>query len=263
MLGIMKAGCVLMLCTVMTAAAGTHFQPGRMVRNDVPADKGQCDIRLQVDNEIEVTVRCDHVDVKTISGRDARDDGSECNLPLPKDDVRGFRFEVMDKRGEIQLVKEPKRGSRSASVVVHIRDSAGGEGRYHFRLSWDIKNYDFDRPPAGSGFSWNNTTSYKGKGLGQTVFNGREEMVLRQVTMEIDQSGKMAIWFAPERGRPLSFTGQLQSNDRGKLKVDVMSEDRRMRGPKWITVDQKKQVDSVSLEATDGQDRLRLAWNRK
>jgi hypothetical protein len=176
--------------------------------------------------------------------------------------VRGFHFEVVDKRGEIELVEEPARRNRFAAVV-HIRDSAGGEGRYHFRLSWDIRNYEFDRPPAGSGFSWNNTVSYKGKGHGQTVFNGREQMVLRQVTMEIDRSGKMAIWFAPERGRPLSFSGQLQSNDGARLKVDVISEDRRMRGPMWITVDQKKQVESVSLEATDGQDLLRLAWNRK
>jgi len=261
MLELMKSGCVLILCTVVTAAAGTRFQPRRMVRDDVPPGKGQCDIRLQVDGEVEVTLRGERVDVRTVSGRDARDDGSECNLPLPKDDVRGFRFEVIDKRGEIALMEEPARRNRFGAVV-HIRDSAGGEGRYHFRVSWDIKNYEFDRPPAGSGFSWNNTVSYKGKGRGQTAVNGREEMVLRQVTMEIDRSGKMAIWFAPERGRPLSFTGQLQSNDGGRLKVDAMSEDRRLRGPMWITVDQKKQVESVSLEATDGQDRLRLSWNR-
>ncbi|MEO8369300.1 MAG: hypothetical protein ABI806_08875 [Candidatus Solibacter sp.] len=258
----MKTVCIVMLCAVMTAAAGTRFQPRRMVRNDVPAGKGQCDIRLQVDNEVHVTVRGGRVDVKTLSGRDARDDGSECNLPIPKDEVRGFRFEVIDKRGEIQLVEEPSRRNHSAAIV-HIRDTAGGEGRYHFRLSWEIRNYDFDRPPTGGGFSWNNAASYKGKGLGKTILNGREEMVFRQVTMEIDQSGKMAIWFAPERGRPVSFTGQLQSNNGGKLKVDVMSEDRRMRGPMWITVDPKKQVQSVSLEATDGQDRLQLAWNRK
>ena len=103
----MKTGCVLMLCTVMTAGAGTRFQPRRMLRNDVPAGKGQCDIRLQVDNEVEVIVRGDRVDVKAISGRDARDDGSECNLPLPKDDIGSFRFQIIDKRGEIQLMEEP------------------------------------------------------------------------------------------------------------------------------------------------------------
>ena len=197
---------------------------------------------------------------ETLSGRDARDDGSECNFPLPGNEVRGFRFEVIDKRGEIQLLQEPSRRNKFAAVV-HIRDSAGGEGRYHFRLSWAARNYDFDRPPAGAGFSWNNSATFKGKGRGQAVTNGKDEVLLRQVTMEIDRSGKAAIWFVPERGQTLAFTGQLLSNDGDRLKVDAMSEDRRLRGPMWITVDQKKQVKSILLEATDGQDRLRLTWN--
>jgi len=55
-----------------------------MTRNDVPFGKGQCDIRLQVDDEVEVTLRGDTVFIRTISGRDAFDDGSECNEPVPE-----------------------------------------------------------------------------------------------------------------------------------------------------------------------------------
>ena len=258
----MKTGWLLLFCVSLPAMAGTRFNPRPMGRNDVPAGKGQCDIRLQVDNEVEVTVRGNQVDVKTLSGRDARDDGSECSLPLPKDEVRGFNFEVVEKRGDIRLVEEPGRGNRFAAIV-HIRDSEGGEGRYHFRLTWTIKSYDFDRPATGPGFSWNNAANFKGKGHGQATVNGREELLLRQVTMEIDRSGKMAIWLAPERGRPLSFTGQLLSNEGGRLKVDAMSEDRRLRGPMWITVDSKQQMVSVSLEATDGHDRMLVSWSRR
>ena len=39
-----------------------------MTRDDVPVGKGQCDIRLQVDGEVEVSVRGDRVDVRTIIG---------------------------------------------------------------------------------------------------------------------------------------------------------------------------------------------------
>jgi len=42
-----------------------------------------------------------------------------------------------------------------------------------------------------------------------------------------------------------------------------MSDDRRLRGPMWISVDDKQQVNSVTLEATDGQDRMRLNWARR
>jgi hypothetical protein len=108
-----------------------------MTRDDVPRGKGQCDIRLQVDDQVEVSVRGDDVSVRTVSGQDARDDGSECNAPLPPDDIRGFNFEVKDSRGEIRLVEEPSRRN-GGRAVVRIRDSPGGFGRYHFRLSWDL-----------------------------------------------------------------------------------------------------------------------------
>ena len=42
-----------------------------------------------------------------------------------------------------------------------------------------------------------------------------------------------------------------------------MSDDHRLRGPMWITVDDRKQVDVVTLEATDGRDRMRLSWDRR
>ncbi len=106
-----------------------------MTRNDVPLGKGQCDIRLRVDGEVEVSVRGDMVYVRTISGRDAIDEGSECNDPLPARDVQNFNFEVGGSRGEIRLLSPPSRGSNFAAVV-RIRDSQGGEGRYQFRLSW-------------------------------------------------------------------------------------------------------------------------------
>lgn len=101
---------------------------------DLPADKGQCYIRPQIDAEAEVSERSDLVHIRTISGRDGRDDGSECNVPLPARDVQGFRFEVADGRGEIRLLSPPSRRS-GYQAVVYIRDSVGGDGRYHFRLS--------------------------------------------------------------------------------------------------------------------------------
>ena len=131
------AGFGLMLLVSLPALADTQFRAKRMARSDVPLGKGQCDIRLRVDNEAEVSVRGDTVSIRTISGRDARDDGSECNEPLPARSVGGFNFEVRDQRGDIVMLSEPspRTGYRA---VVRIRDNDGGEGRYHFRLSWQM-----------------------------------------------------------------------------------------------------------------------------
>jgi len=144
----------LLLLAWSPASADTQFRIRRMVRNDVPLGKGQCDIRLQVDNEVEVQVQGDMVVARTISGRDARDDGSECNEPLPTRDVGGVNFEVLDRRGDIAMIAEPS-GRNGYRAMVRIRDNGSGEGRYHFRLSWrlDGGGPGFDRggPPPGRG----------------------------------------------------------------------------------------------------------------
>ncbi len=261
------------------AMADTRFQVRRMTRDDVPVGKGQCDIRLQVDDRVEVALRGDLISIRTLSGRDARDDGSECNAPLPNRDMQGFNFLVVDSRGDIRLLAEPSRRNDFAAIVA-IRDSAGGEGRYHFRISWAMSGSDygrspgldrpgprrddpFDRPRAGEGFSWNNTVSFKGDGRGTASLSGFGEMRLGQVSVEIDRGGKIVAWFRVDRGRPITFTGQVLAQENGRWKADVMSEDRRLRGPMWISVDDRRQVNSVRLDATDGRERMELNWDRR
>jgi hypothetical protein len=292
---------LLLFCTALPALADTRFQIRRMIRNDVPLGKGQCDIRLQVDNEVEVSVRGDTVNIRTISGRDARDDGSECNAPLPDRDVPGFNFQVVDSRNEIRMLAEPSRRN-DFTTIVRIRDSDGGEGRYHFRLSWqmtgtdyrtgndrpndpnDRPNIDRDRPPArqdnarqddndrrppdddrrgGRGFSWNNVVSFQGRGRGTASLNDFGGQRLSDVNVDIDRGGKIVVSFRVDRGRPIAFTGFLIADEGGRLKADVASDDRRLRGPMYISVDDRRNVNSITLEATDGRDRMRLNWDRR
>jgi len=259
------------LCAALPAMADTQFRIGRMTRTDVPPGKGQCDIRLQVDNEVDVSVHGDMVMIRTLSGRDPRDDGSECNAPLPDRNLEGFNFQVMDSRNEIRLVAEPSRRN-DFTAVVHIRDSAGGEGRYHFRLSWvmggggppvERREPPMERRGGGPGFSWNNTIDFRGQGRGASAFNNSPEQRLLDVTVNVDRGGRIAVSFRSERGRPLSFTGTLIASEGGRLKADVVSEDQRLHGPMYISVDDRQSVNSITLEATDGRDRLRVSWDRR
>jgi hypothetical protein len=136
---------VFFVVVAMPVMADTQFRAGRMNRNDVPFGKGQCDIRLQIDKDAEVSVRGDLVSVRTLSGREARDDGSECNAPLPGPGLQEFNFEVRDDRGEIILLSAPS-GRNGYAAVLRIRDHASGAGRYHFRLSWTMNGYGNGRP---------------------------------------------------------------------------------------------------------------------
>jgi len=265
---------LLLLGAAIPALADTRFQIRHMTRNDVPLGKGQCDIRLQVDNEVEVSVRRDEVFIRTISGRDARDDGSECNAPLPDRDVPGFNFEVLDRRNDIRLLAEPSRRNNFTAIVA-IRDSDGGEGRYHFRLSWQMTgsdyrsdHRDFDRPGFDDrrgppGFSWNNVVNFQGHGRGSSSINNFGEQRLSDANVDIDRGGKVMVTFRTDHGRPLVLNGFLIAEEGGRLKADMATEDRRLRGPMYLSVDDRRNINSISLEATDGHDRMRLTWDRR
>jgi hypothetical protein len=273
------------LLAALPMSADTQFRARKMVRNDVPLGKGQCDIRLQVDGEVEVTVRGDLVYLKTIRGRDGRDDGSECNEPLPNRPAADFNFEVKDSRGEIRLIAEPSRRT-DFQAVVRIRDSESGEGRYHFRLSWRItgdRDYpdrgrfgdederrggfgnDGDRRSGpGGGLAWNNTYHSGGPGRGVSRLSGYGEQRLFDANVDIDRGGRILVSFRTDSGRPLTFSGSMMGPEGGTLKADVASDDRAgLRGPMYLSRDAGGTIYRISLDATNGQDRLHVEWQRR
>jgi hypothetical protein len=254
----------LFLCAALPAMADSQFHIRRMTRDDVPAGKGQCDIRLQVDNEARVTVRGDSVFIRTIAGRDPWDDGSECNMPLPDRPVPDFRFEVKDSRNEIRMVEEPS-PRNGFSAVVYIHDTAGGVGRYHFRLSWEVRAVDMrqEEPRRGpGGMAWNNVIHFRGEGRGVATMRDGFEQRLFNVNVDIDRGGHIVVVFRGERGRELTFTGEVVGREGERWRADVVSDDRRLRGPLYMSVD-RDQVNSISLEAGDGRDRMRVNWDRR
>jgi hypothetical protein len=267
---------VFALFAALPAVADSQFRIRRMTRDDVPMGKGQCDIRLQVDNEVEVSVRGDTIYSHTLAGRDAYDDGSECNAPVPNRDIVGFNFEVLDERGDIRLLAEPSRRN-NYSAVVQIRDSKGGQGRYHFRISWQMTGSDYrpgnDRPgfgrgdggrPGPPGFSWNNTLNYRGNGRGAASMNDFGDVRLSSVDVNIDRGGRITVFFRGERNRDMRFNGTVIGRDGDRLKAEVFYEDRRLRGIMFLSVDDRRDaVNAINFEGGDGRDRMRLNWDRR
>jgi hypothetical protein len=111
----------------LAAWGDSRFRVAQVARNDLPPGKGQCDIRLLIDDAVEVTVRRDMVAVRTLAGADASDDGSECSSPLPDRDLTGFHFQSVDGRGEVRLV-EPPSPRNDVAAIVRIHDGPGGIG---------------------------------------------------------------------------------------------------------------------------------------
>lgn len=236
-----------------------------MTRGDVPSGKGQCDIRLQVDDQVEVSVRGDTVSLRTLSGREARDDGSECNLALPNREIRGFTFEVKDRRNEIRLVQAPD-ARNNFTAVVRIHDTDGGYGRYHFRLSWIDGAGPGPDPahPPGDGFVWNNVTHYGGRGAGTAVYDDADVRRLSEVGLDLDRTGHARVTLSGERGKTVVLNGMLIGREGDRLKIDAVTEDHRLHGTLYVSVqDGANTVGSMEMEATDGRQHLHVHWDRR
>jgi hypothetical protein len=255
----------LAILSTIPVWADSRFRIAPTPRSGVPPGKGQCDIRLRVDDEIEVTVRRDTVTIRTLSGRDARNDGSECNVPLPDRELRGFSFLVVESRNEIRLM-EPPSPSNDFRVVVRIHDSAGGIGRYHFRLTWDTAGLDERSAPPG--FAWNNVIHFKGRGQGESRLNDIAQP-LADVTVDIDRGAKIVVSFLAEKGRgagrarAVVFTGSVIASEETRLRADMVTGDNRLHGTMILSVDDRQNVNTIAMDATDGQDHLHLTWDRK
>jgi hypothetical protein len=262
----------LSVWAVLPALADTQFRVQQMTRDDIPPGKGQCDIRLRVDGEVEVLVRGDMVDVRTISGRGALDAGSECNDPLPARNIQGFRFEVRDGRGDIRLLSPPSRRSNFAAAV-RIRDRQGGEGRYHFRLSWAMTGAysggggDLRPPfPDRGRPDWNEIVEFRGRGSGIYTRSNERRRRLDSAEVSVDRDGRVRVRFDTSDGPPLAFVGRISRLDRSILTADVVAGDQTLglRGPMIITLDGRRQVASVAMQGTAGRgDRFNLRWRRR
>jgi len=262
---------IALLALAAVLPAQVQFRVARMTRTDVPAGKGQCDIRLQVDDQVDVAVHRDVVNIRVLSGQNPRDDGSECNAPLPDRDFQGFRFEVIDKRNEIRLIEEPSRRN-DFTALVHIRDSDAGYGRYHFRLSWALAGPgdfrpggppDFGRPDERGALTWNNVIHYSGNGRGASDLSGAGQQRLLNANVDIDRGGKIQVTFRTDSGRPMTFLGNVIGRYGDTIKADVAADDRmlRLRGPMYLSIDQRQNIYRISLDATNGRDNLRVNWD--
>jgi hypothetical protein len=268
--------------SAIPACADSRFRITIMSRPELGPGKGQCDIRLSIDNEVQITLRRDQVLIHTVSGEDARDDGSDCNAPLPDHDVQNFSVQPVDSRSEIHILQRPS-SRDDFGLVLRIVDAATGFGRYHFRVSWDdspdskaldtpppfSKQVDTDHPPTPPGFVWNNATEYRGRGLGQSVLNGHGQH-LADVRVDIDLGGKVVVSFTtgPGRGgrgnsRPVYFMGSVMGREGARIRANMVTEDQRLHGTMTLSVDEKNNVNSVTMNATDGQDHLRITWDRQ
>lgn len=97
---------------------------------------GRCTIRVRIDDDSDVILRGDQIRIRVLRGGPGRDQGSECNAPLPiSGNIRNFQFRGIDGRGNPRLLQPPS--SRNNYVaVVNVQDPQSGDEGYTFELTW-------------------------------------------------------------------------------------------------------------------------------
>jgi hypothetical protein len=241
---------------VVPASADTEFTAKRSEGKDVPHGKGQCDIALNVEGAVEVSVHGDRVAIRDVAGA-AKDAGSECSAPLPTREFEGFQFSVKEKHGEIELAQPPgMRNDFRAKVFMRVHGAA--EGHFRFRLTWKIPD---PLPPPG--MSFNNSTHAAGRGHGDARLEGGASRELGDAVVDFDRGGKLLVVFTQPHGDKIAFRGLVASWESGVMKANVEGDETfdGLRGPMYLYFSPKQQVYKITLKATDGQQHLMLAWD--
>jgi hypothetical protein len=146
----------LLICLALWAAqcllaqGEFQMQPRHMSGWNPNANQGRCRLLLWVDQRADVRIRGWDIWVRTIQGAPSRDEGSECDQPMPAT-VRDFQIRTVKGRGKVWVSQLPNPGNRY-QAVVSIDDHQGGASSYVVDLSWVRGGPPPGPPPPPPGF---------------------------------------------------------------------------------------------------------------
>jgi hypothetical protein len=104
-------------------------------RNDDGRTTGRLRWQGTVDDNVQLVIRDDHVEVRTLGGSEYNDANYNFTSPLPR--RRGVNITVnkLNGRGDVRVLQQPSRDN-DYTAVVEIRDTKGGAKQYEIEVVW-------------------------------------------------------------------------------------------------------------------------------
>jgi hypothetical protein len=131
--------CILFFAAAVSLSAQQTASMRATIRGGGSPNSGKCTIEVDVDDIAEVEISGDQGRIRALSGQPAQWRRFECSGVMPERPA-DFRFQGIDGRGRVQLVRDPRQNRGIA--VVRIEDSKGGREGYTFDLTWQGGGFD-------------------------------------------------------------------------------------------------------------------------
>lgn len=108
---------------------------GGGIRDDEhPSASGRLHWRGTVDDNVQLVIRSEQVDIRTIGGSEYSDANYNFTSPLPRRRVT-VRVNKLNGRGEVRVLQQPTR-ENDFTAVIEIRDSSRGAKPYEIEVLW-------------------------------------------------------------------------------------------------------------------------------
>lgn len=92
--------------------------------------------RGTVDDTVELTIRRQRVNVRTLEGRTYRDGDYDFDGGGMNRNSDNVRVDKENGRGKVYVVQRPNRRN-NYTTIVRIEDKKGGADRYRIRVTWN------------------------------------------------------------------------------------------------------------------------------
>ena len=102
------------------------------------AIEGHFDLKLEVDQSLDIVLRGASILYREASGRRPLNIGSEYSQPIPTGELIVFDVVKKEGRGTWKLTEKPS-DANCHSARIHIEDPKPGTGRYHLVVLWRKK----------------------------------------------------------------------------------------------------------------------------
>jgi hypothetical protein len=103
-------------------------------RGDDGRTTGRVRWRGTVDDDVQLVIRDDNIEVRTIGGSEYSDANYNFTSPLPRRRVTVNAIKLKG-RGEVRVIQQPSRDN-DFTAVVQVRDSGGGAREYELEVTW-------------------------------------------------------------------------------------------------------------------------------